>query len=280
MSREHNIKNQQPHLKQLKHLILDLDGTIYKGETLFPFVLEFFDIIQNLGIGYTFITNNSAFSVRQYLQKLNTLGLPATVDTIYTSALMTIDYLQSRMKGIKRLFIVGTDGLKSEFRDENFEIVASPETQRPDAVVVGFDPNLDFTALCKAGYWIQRDVPFIATNPDRICPTDQKTLLIDCGSLCAALETATGKSPDAVLGKPDPRMIQGVINRKHLENGDVAVIGDRLYTDMEMAKRADVLSVLVLTGETQPDDISDCSVQPDIVVDNVLEFAKILQKYR
>src|SRR5207302_5346002 len=103
---------------------------------------------------------------------------------------------------------------------------------------VGFDTTLVFSRLCRAAYWIKQGKPFIATHPDLVCPTDYPTVLVDCGSVCAALEKAAGRSPNAVLGKPDPGMIAGILERHNLAPAELAMAGDRLYTDMEMARLA------------------------------------------
>ena len=275
-----NMNKEHDRLKNLRHLVLDMDGTIYKGSTLFPYTFEFFSILEELQIGYTYLTNNSAYSVMQYLDKLHQMGLRGTEVNIYTSALMTIDYLKMEKPAIRNLFILGTCGLKSEFQSAGFTIVDMSDTQRPDAVIVGFDPAMDFQSLCKAAYWIKQGLPFIATHPDRICPTDQKTLLLDCGSICAAVESATGRAPDIVLGKPDPGMVLGILSRNRLKKDEVAIVGDRLYTDIEMARRAVVLSVLVLSGETRAEDLGLTTIQPDIVVNTILDFGKILKHNR
>jgi NagD protein len=152
----------------------------------------------------------------------------------------------------------------------------SPEAE-PDAVVVGFDKTLAYPRLCRAAWWISRDKPYFATNPDRVCPTDQPTVLVDCGAICAALEAATGKKPAAILGKPDPAMIRGILHRHNLQPHHLAMVGDRLYTDMEMAHRAGALGVLVLTGESQAEDAAQHSPAPDLVVADLAEFGAQLR---
>ena len=116
-------------------------------------------------------------------------------------------------------------------------------------MVVGFDQTLTYARLCRAAWWIKQGSPFFATNPDRVCPTNLPTVLVDCGSITAALEKATGIAPQKVLGKPDPAMLQGILQRHSLKPENLAMVGDRLYTDMEMAHRAGAFGVLVLTGE-------------------------------
>ena len=119
----------------------------------------------------------------------------------------------------------------------------------PDAVVLGFDRTLTFERICEAAWWISRGKPYLATHPDMICPTNEETVLVDTGAVIAALAKATGRKPDVIPGKPDPRMLDGICKRHGLKRNELAMVGDRLYTDMAMAQRAGALGVLVLTGE-------------------------------
>jgi len=267
-------------LSNIRHIVLDMDGTIYNGSKLFCFTMDFFKTLKELDIHYTYLTNNSSRNVTQYLDKLHGMGLEGTKENIYTSSLATIDFLVSKRKDIIKLYVLGTDGLRSEFRESGFLIVGEEDNKEPDAVIVGFDTSLVYERLCKAGYWIKLGKPFIATHPDRICPTDQPTLLVDCGAICASLESATGRAPDVVFGKPDPGMIWGILERNHLGKDKVAMVGDRLYTDIEMAHRAGVMGVLVLSGEATKDDVVGSSSQPDLVVENIRELGYLLVESR
>src|SRR5439155_9253755 len=123
------------------------------------------------------------------------------------------------------------------------------------AGLVGLDTTLTYSRLCSAAWWISRGKPFIATHPDRVCPTDRPTVLPDCGAIGALLSSVTGVSPQAILGKPDPRMLAPLLARHNLEPAELAVVGDRIYTDITMAKRAGALAVLVLSGETKQDQL-------------------------
>jgi NagD protein len=102
------------------------------------------------------------------------------------------------------------------------------------------------------------------------------TVLVDCGSICAAIEYAVGRKPDKTIGKPDPSMLDGILQKYNLAPKEIAMIGDRLYTDMKMGKDAGALSVLVLTGETKIEDVKKSSFKPDIVVDKISDFAELL----
>jgi NagD protein len=143
-------------------------------------------------------------------------------------------------------------------------------------VLVGFDTNLSYARLCRAAYWLSRGKPFIASHPDWVCPTDEPTVLVDCGSVCAALTAATGRQPDAVLGKPDPRMLRGLLHRHQLTADQLAMVGDRLYTDIEMARRAGALGVLVLTGESTAEDAARHPSPIDLIVTDLADFGKKL----
>jgi HAD superfamily hydrolase (TIGR01450 family) len=267
-------------LKATRHLALDLDGTLYLGATLFEATLPFLQTIRELGIGRTFFTNNSSRSTSQYVQKLNALGIDADESDIFSSTHCTLSFLREERPDVRRIYVLGTPALREEFVENGFVDFRDSAGGEPDAVVVGFDTTLTYDRLCRAAWWISRGKPFFATHPDRTCPTDEPTLLPDCGALCKLLTHATGREPDAVLGKPDPRMLRGVMRRHHLRAGELAVVGDRLYTDMAMARSNGVVGVLVLTGETTAEHARSAEPQPDLVVADVGELAAMLSSLR
>lgn len=267
-------------LRQLSHIALDMDGTIYTGETLLPSTVPFLNQMQSLGIRYSFVTNNPSKSVDDYLVKLNRMGLSVTPDQLYTSAMATIDFLRRQHPDVQRIFALGTVSMCEEFMAAGFELVADSPHDEPDAVVVGFDMTLQYDRLCRAAWWISRGCTYIATNPDLVCPTDLPTVLIDCGSICAMLETATGRAPDKVLGKPDPDMITGIVNRDSISPEQVAMVGDRLYTDILMAHRSGALGVLVLTGECTREQAAAAAPPPHLILPSLAEFGELLTVVR
>ena len=273
-------RQMQARLERLKHVALDMDGTIYRGKTLFPFTLPFLDSLRELGIGHTFLTNNSSKSTRDYVSHLASFGIPASEEDLYTSTRSTISFLRRSSPQVRRVFVLGTSSLCAEIAEAGFVTTKEDATDEPDAVIVGFDTSLSFPPLCRAAYWIKAGKPFIATHPDRICPTDEPTVLVDCGSICAALEKATGRGPDAVLGKPDPSMISGILERHRLAPAELAMVGDRLYTDIAMAHRAGAVGVLVLTGETTAADAVEANLPVDIVAPNIGVFGEMLRAAR
>lgn len=267
-------------LRGLAHVALDMDGTIYKGGTLFPCTLPFLAQLRSLGIGYTFLTNNPSKSVPDYLRHLEKMGLRASRDQLYTSAQATIDHVRHHYPEAHRLFALGTPSMLAEFADAGFALAADDPADEPDAVVVGFDLTLSYARLCRASWWVQQGKPYIATNPDRVCPTDQPTVLVDCGSICAAIEKATGRTPDVVLGKPDPQMLRGILDRHGVEPAQVAMVGDRIYTDLLMARRAGAFGVLVLTGEATAGDAAQAEPPADLVVPSLAELGAAIEEAR
>ncbi|WP_415909546.1 HAD-IIA family hydrolase [Oleiharenicola sp. Vm1] len=267
-------------LAGIAHVALDMDGTIYKGGTLFACTLPFLARLRELGIGYTFLTNNPSKSPADYLAHLRKMGLTARPEELHTSALAVIDHLRTQHPGFRRLFVLGTPSMLAQFRDAGFLLMEDRDEDVPDAVVVGFDLTLAYPRLCRAAWWVRQGKPYFATNPDFVCPTDQPTVLVDCGAICASLQAATGRAPDQVFGKPDPSMLDGILRRHRIAPEAVAMVGDRIYTDIAMARRARALGVLVLTGEATADDAARATPSPDLVVPSLAEFGDLLAEAR
>jgi HAD superfamily hydrolase (TIGR01450 family) len=267
-------------LRRIRHVALDMDGTIYRGSTLFDFTNPFLAQLSELGVGYTFLTNNSSKSVDDYVRHLHKLGVEASAHQMYTSTQASIEFLREEMPAMRRLFVLGTLSMRIEMESAGFTVTTDSSKDEPDAVLIGFDTDLNYSRLCRAAFWISAGKPFLASHPDRVCPTDEPTVLVDCGSVCAALSEATGRAPDAVLGKPDPRMLRGLLRRHGLSPESLAMVGDRLYTDIEMARRTGAIGVLVLSGEATKEDVSKQTWLPDIVALNIQEFGAMLARSR
>ncbi len=265
-------------LRRIRLVALDMDGTIYCGERLFPFTLPFLRQLGDLSVSFSFLTNNSSKSAVDYAAKLARLGIEVEVEQVHTSTHATLSHLAAALPEVRRVFLIGTDSMAAEVRAVGYVPVGGED--EPDAVLVGFDPAPDFSRLCKAAYWIKRGKPFIATHPDKVCPTDQPTVLLDCGSVCAMLECATGRRPDAIPGKPDAAMLLELGRKLGLPPEALAMAGDRLYTDMEMARRAGALGVLVLTGEATREQALEHDTPPDLVLPDLAAFGGLLQAAR
>lgn len=263
-------------LQGIRHVALDMDDTIYMGMSLFDYTKPFLKQLEQIGVSYSFLTNNPSKSIADYLHKLHTMGIEATEEEMYTTALATIDYLKTNLPNAKRLFMLGTPSMVSEFVKAGFEPTSDDANDVPDAMVVAFDMTLDYSRLCRAAWWAQQGIPYVATNPDRVCPTDQKIVLVDCGSICKCIEHATGRQPDITLGKPDPNMLTGICQRYGLKPNEIAMVGDRIYTDVQMAFNAGAMGVLVLSGETTLEIADQAPRQPDIIADNIATLGNLL----
>ena len=279
-------------LSKIKRLALDMDGTIYLGSTLFPFTLDFLKKMRDNGIGYSFLTNNPTKSVADYLHKLEGLGIHAEEDNMYTTSLAAIDYIKAHYPEAKRLYMLGTPSMVSQFEKAGFESCADDPDDVPDVLVVAFDTTLTHARLSRAAWWAsQKNIPYIATNPDLVCPTDQRVVLVDCGSICQCIAAATGRRPDITLGKPDPNMLYGIMEKHGLKAEEMAMIGDRIYTDTATAHNAGAFGVLVLSGETTLEtalkvaedartDPAPKFFPPDIIVRDIEELGELLIEAR
>ena len=260
-------------LRLVRHVVLDLDGTLYRGNRLFDVSIPFLAELRSKGIGYTFLTNNTSRSKLDYVEKLKKLGIETHEGEIYTPADSTLTYLRDVLPTVKRIGVLGTPSLCRQFEQAGFSV----GWEGCEAVIVGFDTTLDYERLCRAAYGISLGLPYIATHPDLVCPTDEPTVMVDCGAICACLSAATGRTP-LVLGKPDPGILINLAQRHGLQPAELAMVGDRLYTDIAMAQRAGAISVLVLSGEATAAEAAALSPPPDFVIQDVGELGAMLSR--
>ncbi len=249
-------------LHQKRLFLFDMDGTLYLGNRLFSFTAALLTGIRESGKRYLFMTNNSSKSVADYVRKLEALGIAATTDDFITSSQATAYYLKQHHQGA-RLYVCGTRSLQEELQSEGFTVTT--DLDEVDVIVMGFDTELTFRKLedvCRL--LLARDLPYIATNPDVVCPTEFGSVP-DCGSVCEMIFNATGKRP-LVIGKPTALMPTLAMQMTGFTKEDTAVIGDRIYTDVKSGIAAGVTSVLVMSGETTDAILDASDVKPDIVL--------------
>ena len=265
-------------LSGIRHVALDMDGTIYLGSHLFPFTLPFLEKLGRMGITYSFLTNNPTKSLSDYIDKLRGMGVPCEESQMYSTTTGAIDYLKATQPDVKRIFFLGTPSMISQFEDAGYVSCEDSPEDVPDMVIAAFDMTLTYSRLCRAAWWISRGLPYIATNPDWVCPTDKETVLVDCGSICACLEGATGRKPDLVIGKPNPNILYGVTKRMGLHRNQVAMVGDRIYTDVQTALNAGSVGVLVLSGETTLETAMAAKEPPTVICRDLEEFGNLLEE--
>ncbi|MBN2582070.1 MAG: HAD-IIA family hydrolase [Planctomycetes bacterium] len=258
-------------LKDIKAFLLDLDGTLYLGNRLFEWTPPFLATLRELGLRRIFMTNNSSRNAASYTEKLRRLGVDAEPEEIITSGQSAALYL-SEQPEIRTVYVLGTEALADDVRAAGKTVV----TEGADAVLVGYATNLDFENLSGAAIELQHGARFLATHPDRVCP-DPRGMLPDCGAMCACLASAVGREPDHVFGKPSPWMLRLATERVGLAAREMALVGDRLYTDIQMAVTSGMPAILVLSGETTRKDLATSNVQPNLVFENVAELAQALK---
>ena len=267
-------------LAAVRYVALDMDGTIYMGNTLFTFTVPFLEKLDRLGIAYSFLTNNPTKSLDAYIEKLRKLGVPCRRDQMYSTTTATIDYIRTHHPTARKLFLLGTPSMISQFEEAGFISCADDPEDVPDVVVAAFDMTLQYSRLCRCAWWVSKGLPYIATNPDWVCPTDEETILVDCGSICKCIEGATGRSPDIFIGKPNPDILYGVLGSVGVAPSEAAIVGDRIYTDVKTGINAGAMGVLVLSGETTMEIASSSDVVPTLICRDIEEFGNLLEEAR
>ncbi|MBR86741.1 MAG: HAD family hydrolase [Rhodospirillaceae bacterium] len=246
-------------LDGIKAIFLDLDGTIYLGGELIEGALEFLNRCEQKGVQRFFLSNNSSKSVNQYVSKLNDLGIPAQSKDVLLSTHNLISWLTK--KGITETYLVGTEGMHSMLED----VGIITHSKKPQYVVLGYDTEINYEKLTTASIHLHNGVPLVASHPDVVCPSPNGGLP-DVGAYLSLFEATCGIKASHICGKPNAEMILHKIEELGLQPSECAMVGDRLYTDIEMAERAGVVAVLVLSGEATLDDLETAPQKPNVVV--------------
>ena len=262
-------------IKEMELFLFDMDGTLYLGDRLYSFTKELLEAIKEKGKKYLFMTNNSSKSVEDYVKKLEKMGIAATREDFMTSSQATAYYLHKHHE-VQRLYVCGTRSLKKELEQSGFVVTES--VADTDCIVMGFDTELTFQKLHDVSYLLltRKDIPYIATNPDLVCPTEFGSVP-DCGSICAAVKNATGREP-VVIGKPSPLMPQLAMEKLGIGKEKTWVVGDRIYTDIKSGRNAGVTGILVLSGETTRQILEESPEKPDLVLTDAGQILEQLKR--
>tara|TARA_B100001123_G_C15276547_1_gene1012393 strand:+ start:371 stop:1147 length:777 start_codon:yes stop_codon:yes gene_type:complete len=252
-------------LSNIKAIFLDLDGTIYLGGNLIDGALEFLEKCDSKGISRFFLSNNSSKSVSEYVVKLKALGIEVNDNEILLSTHDLISWLNKQ--GINETYLVGTEGMRSMLEESG----VNTQSEKPQYVVLGYDTEINYEKLTKAAIHLHNGIPLVASHPDIVCPSPDGGLP-DVGAYLSLFEATCGVKANHICGKPNAGMIQHKIEDLGLKPSECAMVGDRLYTDIEMAERAGVVAVLVLSGEATIGDLESAPQTPDIVVTSVAEL--------
>ncbi|MDP4132614.1 MAG: HAD-IIA family hydrolase [Bacillota bacterium] len=255
-------------MKNKKLFLLDMDGTIYLDNELFDGTLDFLDHVKKIGGKYMFLTNNSSKSVTAYVDKLASLGINSCKEDFLTSTQATSLYLNNNYKD-KVIYAFGTKSFKEELIESGLKIT-DKLSGGIEVLVMGFDTELTFQKLEDACILLGRNIPFIATNPDLVCPT-WYGYVPDCGSVSTMLYNATGKKP-LFIGKPQPEMVYLAMQKAGFGKEETLLVGDRIYTDIACGVNAGIDTVLVLSGETKKEQALLSDTKPTYILENIKEL--------
>jgi HAD superfamily hydrolase (TIGR01450 family) len=274
-------------------LLVDLDGVVYRGADPVPGVAAVLAARAKAGDDIVYVTNNSMHYRADYVTRLSAMGAPIAPDRVVSSARATALYLREHEPGIRRVLVVGAGGLERELRDEGLDVVtcghaatrASQEgidgfeaAGRPDAVVVGLDPQLTYMRIAVAADAVRAGARFVATNRDPVYPTE-RGLRPGSGSVVAAIEAASGVTPISI-GKPAPLLLEEAAHVVGREAKDAVMIGDSLTTDVAAARAVGARSVFMLTGVAGREQLDALppDQRPSAVAANAEELAAVLER--
>ncbi len=254
-------------LKEKRLFLLDMDGTLYIDNDLFPGVPDFLSYVRAIGGRAMYLTNNSSKSVSAYIDKLQKLGIQADTEDFVTSLNATVPYLKAGK--YRKIYGLGTASFRRQLLEQSLPVVDTLSDDI-DCLCMGFDTELTFQKLEDACILLGRGVEYIATNPDWVCPTAFGSVP-DCGSVAEMLYRATGRRP-RFIGKPQPDMVEVAVQRAGFSKEQTILLGDRLYTDICCGVNGGIDTVLVLSGEATLSDLAVSETKPTYVMDDIQQF--------
>lgn len=255
-------------LSKLQHLLIDMDGVLWRGAEPVAGLADFFASLRRRRIGFVLLTNNASKTPAHYVERLTGYGIAVTPAEIITSAQATADYLAGQCAPGTPVYVIGMAGLRQAMAERGFQLLdAAAEPGSVRYVVVGWDYHLNYEDLAQATLHIRAGAGFVGSNPDRTWPSE-RGLLPGAGAILAALQAATDVEP-TVVGKPSPLMFQIALRRLGAAASTVAMLGDRLETDILGGHDAGLTTILVLSGVTTPADLAASPFQPDLVFDDI-----------
>ncbi|HVO72367.1 MAG TPA: HAD-IIA family hydrolase [Aggregatilineaceae bacterium] len=251
------------HFSSLRAAILDMDGVLWRGDEVLPGIASFFTFVQQHAIAYALATNNSTKTVHAYVERLNSIGIPAGPQNVITSAVATAHYLRYHYPTGTPVYVIGGEGIHRALAEQGYP----EDPERAELVVVGMDTALTYEKLKIATLRIRAGAHFIGTNGDLTFPLPEG-LVPGNGSILAALQAATGTAP-LVIGKPEKAMFEVALQRLGTTSEQTLMIGDRLETDIAGARRAGLSTALVLTGTTTAEQAEASDIHADGVFESL-----------
>ena len=265
-------------IAQIRNLILDMDGVLWRGDTAMPGLAVFFDTLRQLDIGFVLATNNATKTAEQYTYKLANMGVNVPAGQILTSSETTANYLAGIYPAGTVAYVIGTTSLQEIMQAKGFQIIGPNQVEEgasANLVVVGFTPFVVYKELAMGSLLVHNGACLIGTNPDPSIPSEIGPLP-GAGALLAVISTATGVEP-YIVGKPGPAIFEEAVRRLAGSKDDTAMVGDRLSTDIAGAKAAGLSTILLLSGISSRKDILESGIKPDYVFSDINELTYELQ---
>lgn len=265
----------------IKNLILDMDGVLWHGDTPMPGLVDFFDTLRSADIGFILATNNATKTAVMYTERLARFGVDVPPQQILTSAEATAAYLAELYPQGSPVYVIGAKGLHDAVLAQGFRIVTPAEARAGASavsVVAGLSPTVTYEELAMGAHLVNQGVPFVGTNPDPTYPSEIGPLP-GSGAILAVITTATGVEP-TLIGKPGPIVFREAVKLLGGDASTVAMVGDRLSTDIYGAKAAGLRAILVLSGISTREEAENDPVQPDYIFADITELAAFLRQER
>ena len=257
-------------LSDVKCFLLDMDGTFYLGDRILDGSLAFIEKVRATGRDFMFLTNNSSHNADFYVKRLHNMGLDVPKSKILTSGEATA-YKLNELYPAKRAFVLGNSYLMDELIENGVRV----DQEDPEIVVIGYDTTLDYAKMTRVCDLVRAGLPYIATHPDFNCPTETG-FAPDIGAIMAFIEASAGRRPDLIVGKPNTGIVEAALRRTGLTVGEMAMVGDRLYTDIETGLRSGMLAILVMSGETTEEMLAASPTKPDLKFGRLCEMNDLL----
>lgn len=257
-------------MKSIKCVMLDLDGTVYLGENIFPYTIAFLKTLDELNIGHIFLTNNSSKGTDGYIEKFAKMGIKATEENILISSHAAADYINTHYKN-KRTYLTGTESFMKEMIKMGIKVVEDD----PEILLAGFDTSLDYQRLTKFTNYVNKGLPYIATHPDAVCPAEDG-FLPDLGSVMELIYACTKRRPEVICGKPNEQILIAAEHKTGFSRDNLLMVGDRLTTDIAMGAHG-IKTALVLSGEATMEDLHSAPYKPTYIFPSIKELGEALK---
>lgn len=260
--------SEQPNLRDVRAVLLDMDGVVYVGEQPLPGVQELLDYLDETGRHWLFVTNNSSRTPAQFIEKIQRMGIRADEGHILSSALATASWLAEEYPDGVRVFMIGETGLRWALEREGITVVE--DAQKAEVIVSGIDFSVRYERLAEATLAVRAGARFIGTNSDTSFPSERGQIP-GTGALLALLEAATGVTP-TVIGKPNPGMFEQAMHKLGTSTGTTLMVGDRYETDIAGAIELGMPTAAVLTGITSEEEFRQVRPQPALILPGLPEL--------